>query len=71
MDRDEHIHKLKNWIDGSSFPVDKRDDLKAALYAFSELSLFDGESIDAYMAFSIWDVVETVRKKGFPSELRM
>jgi hypothetical protein len=73
MERDEHQDKLIAWAQSvkAEFPTDRPTGISNALYAYSELGLFDDLSIDPTLAIEIWAIVEKVRREGFPDELGM
>lgn len=72
MTKFEHKIALLDWADQGDYPVDKVIELNAALYAFSERCLWPADvEIESELAIAVWEVVETVRKKGFPNDLRM
>jgi hypothetical protein len=53
------------------FPKERKHELSEACYTFSETNVIDDMSIDEAAALRIWAMVETVRRRGFPNELRM
>jgi hypothetical protein len=72
MTKDEQQDALLDWVDQGDYPVDKVIELGTALYAFSERSIWPSDvEIDTELAIAVWEVVETVKRKGFPNDLRM
>ena len=82
MEANEHQEQLEKWIAPAEnrakeffdlFATDREAELSHALYAFSELGLFsDGIEIKSTkLALRVWAVVEAVRRRGFPDELRI
>lgn len=73
MEREDNRERVLKWSIGveGEYPIDKKSELSNALYAFSELGLFEDLSIDPPLALMVWAVVEKVRREGFPDELRM
>ena len=77
MGPDEHRKKAEEFIRPveAECPTDRefQSDLNNALYAFSELGLWkmDIDIKRAEEAVRVWALVESVRRKGFPSDLGM
>jgi hypothetical protein len=74
MSRDEHRAEVERWLGRpSAEPVSVRHSLRDAVYTMSELHLWpdsvDSLSVDQVMM--CWHLVEVVRKRSFPDELRM
>lgn len=77
MDSDEKRQKAIDYINGAlaTFPEDSATDRKLAeaVHTYNELGLwgFDCEFKDNEDVIRIWALVESVRLRGFPEELRM
>lgn len=74
MEREIHKEELLSWVRNKEESLSSEiTGLRSALYAFSELGLWDSniDSLDLKTAIRIWAVVETARHNTFPDNLRM
>lgn len=72
-DHEEHFDACLEYLGDSQAKKVNDRDLSEALYTFSELNIFPDavDSVSIEQAIMIWQLVEQVRKNGFPEELRM
>lgn len=66
MTKNEHQITLLDWVDQGKYPVDKVIELNAALYAFSERSLWPADvEIDTELDIAVWKLLRQYEKKAF------
>jgi hypothetical protein len=76
MEREAQIKAIHELIENEKIPFQLESkqfylDLSEALYTCNERSVFGDTNVSSDDAIRIWKLVESIRKHGFPDELKM